>query len=106
MDWSRQSRKVCHANPLDISCRGSSRNLRALIRPNLSPAATHPFHVSALPMHRPTASTLLMAHGQIGQARHDWRGCGEQEKNRDNTSKAAHRQLQYSGSSTSHALKL
>ena len=69
---------VCHANPLNMDPRGRSRNLRSLICPHFSPAATHLFHVSALPVHGTAASTFLMTHHHIGYTRHNWRGCGEE----------------------------
>jgi hypothetical protein len=80
---------------MDIGRRGRNRNLRALISPNLSPAATHLLHMSALSVHSAAADTFLTAHHHTRQARHNRRGCGEQEKNRDDAGKPAHDYTQY-----------
>jgi hypothetical protein len=69
---------MLHANPMNGNCRRYRRNLGAVIRPNLSLAATHLRHLSALPMHRSAAGTLLMAHRHTRQTGHNGRGCGEQ----------------------------
>ena len=75
---SRKRRHVCHANPLNMDCQGRCRNLRSLICPDLSPAATHLFHVAALPVHGTAASTFLMTHHHIGYTGHNWRSRGEE----------------------------
>jgi hypothetical protein len=95
--------QVLHADPMNISYWGGCRNLWSLIGPNLSPAATHLFHVSASSVHCKAASTFLMAHHHARQAGHNRRGCGNQQENGDDTGKAAHRHLQYSVSIPSHA---
>ena len=82
-------RQEPQANPLNIGCRGCGCNLRCLISANFRPAATHLLHMSALPVHRPAASTLFMVHYDTSQASHNRRSCGKQEENRDDTGKAA-----------------
>jgi hypothetical protein len=78
VNWSGKRRHPSHANPLNIDCRERRRNLRSLICSNLSPAATHLFHVAALPVHGTAASALLMTHRHVGYTGHNWRGCGEE----------------------------
>ena len=90
MNWSGESGHVCHANPLNIDCRRRCRNLRRLICPNFSPAATHLFHVSTLSVHSTAAGAFLMTHHHIGYTRHNWRGCSEQQKDRDDAGKTTH----------------
>src|SRR6202044_2566833 len=59
---SGESRKVCHADPLNIGCRGCRCNRRSLVCPNFSPAATHLLHVAAPSVHCTAASTFVVAH--------------------------------------------
>ena len=81
---------MLHANPMNRHYQRCRRNLWAVIRPDLSLAATHLRHLSALPVHRSAAGALLMAHRHTRQTGHDGRGCGEQKKDRDNAGKTAH----------------
>jgi hypothetical protein len=78
MNRSDERGQIPDAKPLNMDCRGCSRDLWSFICPNLSPAAPHLFHVAALPMHGTTASTFLMTHHHIGYTGHNWRSCGEE----------------------------
>jgi hypothetical protein len=87
--------RVRYTDPLDVDCRGCCRNLRSLIRPNLGPAATHLFHVPALPVHGTTAGTLLMTHHHACQTGHDRGRCGEQQEDRNDAGETSHDSFQY-----------
>jgi len=67
-----------YANPLDIDCLACCRNLRSLICSNFGLAATHLFHVAALPVHYTAASTFLMTPHHVGDTGHNWRSCAEE----------------------------
>ena len=95
MNQSGGRGQMCQANPVDIGRRSYSRNLRSLICPNLALAATHLFHVAALPVHCAAASAFFMAHHHTRQAGHNGRGCSEQKDDCDDAGKTAHHSIQY-----------
>ena len=92
---SAERGQVCHANPLDIGGRGCCGNLRCVICPNFRPAATHPFHVSALAVHCTAASAFLMVLDYTRQASHNGRGCGQQQEDCNDAGETAHDSVQY-----------
>jgi hypothetical protein len=92
---SYRRRKVSNGDPLNIWCRRCRRNLRGIIRPDFSPAATGLRHLSALPVHGAAACTFFVAHRTAGYAGHHWRNCNDQKNDCNETGKTAHACLKY-----------
>ena len=95
MNLGHEAGQVRDEDPLDMNCRGYGGDLRRFVGANFRLAATHLFHVPALTVHGTAAGALFVAHGYAGQARHNWSGCGEQEKDGDDAGETTHDCLQY-----------